>query len=122
MPFVLKEKREVCDSTILEGLMQILIEDETGESIAGAQILVMWENNTSAFFTGLFPSIDPGYADYQMNADVVYRVQVGENGEIINDLTPLRCDNGEGEIYTGGWLLRFAPSLQSSILNLQSIG
>ena len=92
-----------------------IVEDNTGDPIPGASIRVSWQGGEEAFFTGLYPVISPGYADYEMTPGEQYRVQIGTGGVMVSEIDVPSCTGEEGEDYSGGWYLRFAPSNQSTM-------
>ncbi|NTW44494.1 MAG: hypothetical protein HGB14_08695, partial [Anaerolineaceae bacterium] len=71
------------------------------------RILVNWEGGQDIFFTGYFPEISVGYADFLMEPNVVYSVQIGEIGETVNQIISPECENNSGEKYWGNVSLLF---------------
>lgn len=100
-PFELVAQEDVCEPDRLPGLLQIEVQDNRGRPIAGVQINVAWDGGLDTFYTGLRPSISPGYADFNMTAGVVYSLRAGELSETINGLQAPQCGQG-GSSYTGG--------------------
>lgn len=117
-PFVLRERQVVCDMDAPQGLLQVFVFDENGQPVSGIKINITFEQGEEYFFTGLYPEISPGYADYVMQPGEVYNLRVGEGGETVTDLTPQKCSpmtSGEpvqttatpSMEYWGGWRLVF---------------
>lgn len=117
-PFILRDRQLVCDTGIPQGLLQVLVFDGNGQPVSGIKINITFEQGEEYFFTGLYPEISPGYADYVMQPGEVYSLRVGEGGETVTDLTPQKCAtvvSGETEQttatpsaeYWGGWKLVF---------------
>lgn len=106
-PFDLRQRQIVCDPALPEGLLQIEAVDSSGEPVAGVQVQITWSGGEDLFYTGLYPRVSPGYADFQMEPEIVYSLRVGEAGETVTSLYASPCEDGEGEPYWGGWLLRF---------------
>lgn len=104
-PFVLDSRQEVCDPSLQPGLLQIELRDAQGAPAAGVQINIAWEGGLDSFYTGLKPSISPGYADFVMSGGLVYSLRVGGNGETVKGLTAPQCDGGS---YLGGLRLEFS--------------
>ncbi len=98
-PFVVKEKREVCDGSIPGGLLQIFVTGADGQPLPGVRILISWQGGEESFYTGLAPEISPGYADFQMTADETYNLKVGNASEPLGGL----ISSG-----TCGWRLEFS--------------
>lgn len=107
LPFALNNRQEVCDPSLTPGLLQIELTDQAGQPVAGIQIHVAWNAGLDTFYTGLKPSISPGYADFVMSAGVVYSLRVGSSNETIKDLTAPQCQ-GDGGGYLGGLRLEFS--------------
>jgi hypothetical protein len=106
-PFDLRQREIVCGPANPEGLLQIEAVDGNGDPLAGVQIQITWSDGEDLFYTGLYPRISPGYADFQMEPEIVYSLRVGEAGETVTGLYASPCEDGEGDAYWGGWLLRF---------------
>jgi hypothetical protein len=106
-PFALVSREQVCDPNILPALIQVEVYDAGGVPIFGVPITVTWDGCTNTFYTGLFPQMNEGYADFQMNADVVYTLQAGVGGERVPNLQSPQCTKPDGSTYWGGWKLIF---------------
>jgi hypothetical protein len=106
-PFDLRQRQIVCDPGLPEGLLQVEVVDGQSEPVAGVRAQITWSGGEDQFFTGLYPRISPGYADFQMMPEIVYSLRVGEAGETVTGLYASPCQDGEGNPYWGGWLLRF---------------
>jgi len=65
----------LCDSKA-EGLLRVYVRDGAGEPVSGVEVLVDWPGGEDHFFTGFKTDIDTGYADFEMRADEVYRVEL----------------------------------------------
>ena len=106
--FDLRQRQIVCDPALPEGLLQVEAADNRSEPVAGVRVQITWSGGEDQFFTGLYPRISPGYADFQMMPEIVYSLRVGEAGETVTGLYASPCQDGDGNPYWGGWLLRFA--------------
>lgn len=107
-PFVLDTREEVCDPSLAEGLIQIYVNNPQGSPLPGVRIEVSWGvGNENAFFTGLYPQISPGYADFQMEDGVDYVLRVGEGSQPVSGLSRVACKTDSGSAYFGGWRLVF---------------
>jgi len=77
-PLGLAQFVPLCDNTS-GGLLRIYIRDRLGIGVPGVEIVVSWSGGKDNLFTGFKPEIDPGYADFQMEPDEIYQVElVGE--------------------------------------------
>lgn len=98
-PFILKQKAEICDEAVQPGLLQILVAGSDGEPLPGVQIVVITQNGEDTFYTGLYPEISPGYADFLMTAGATYSLRVGEVSETVQGISIPACG--------GGWQYEF---------------
>lgn len=117
-PFILRDRQLICDSNVPQGLLQVLVFDGNGQPVSGIKISITFEQGEEHFYTGLYPEISSGYADYVMQPGTVYSLRVGEGGETVNDLTPQKCPLPTAEEmakttatppadHWGGWKLVF---------------
>jgi len=88
-------------------LLQVEIYDKSNVPIFGTPITVTWDGGTNTFYTGLFPQINEGYADFQMTPDMVYVLQAGLGGQQVGNLQAPQCIKPDGSTYWGGWKLSF---------------
>jgi hypothetical protein len=106
-PFTLVGQDTVCDQTIKEGLLQVILMDSRRRQVPGIRVIVTWEQGEDHFFTGLKPELGNGYADFIMKADAIYSVRVVEGGSFVPNITPPTCTDPNGTNYMGGLLLTF---------------
>ncbi len=106
-PFTLVGQDTVCDRTLREGLLQVMLMDARRRQVPGIQITITWPNGENHFFTGLKPELGNGYADFIMQADTVYSIRVIEGGSIVANITTPTCTEPNGSAYRGGLLLTF---------------
>lgn len=107
IPFRLVEQKTVCDPNSPESSIQIEVLDKENKPMGNIRILVNWEGGQDIFFTGYFPEISVGYADFLIEPNVVYSVQIGEIGETVNQIISPECENNSGEKYWGNVSLLF---------------
>jgi hypothetical protein len=91
----------------MPALIQVEVYDASGTPVFGVPITVTWNGGSNTFYTGLFPLINDGYADFQMTPDIVYTLQAGVGGEIVTNLQAPQCTKTDGTAYWGGWKLAF---------------
>jgi len=106
-PFVLADKKEICNSNLTNPLIQVEVEDAADVEVPGVMIIINWDDSEEKFFTGMKPEIGMGFADYTMTPGVTYMVHIADGGELVKDLAAHECEDEQGERYWGGWLLRF---------------
>jgi hypothetical protein len=70
--FKVIEHRPLCNRP--GGSLEVYVRDAEGEGISGVELIITWAGKENYFFTGLKPEIDPGYADFQMEQGVTYRL------------------------------------------------
>lgn len=107
-PFQLQERLVLCEEQAPR-LLQVQVRDEEGNPLQGIPILLSWPSGSEVFYTGLFPAFDEGYADYDMDPNETYRIQVGFSGAIVDGIRVNSCEREDGTTYPGGWWLAFQP-------------
>jgi protocatechuate 3,4-dioxygenase beta subunit len=101
-PFTIMENTKVCDPPQSVPLIEVFVTDTSGQAVAGVKIEISQSGgNPEAFYTGLYPKLGRGYADYQMVPGVSYTIRVGETGQPIPDLTAPSCgvDDNKHEVF-----------------------
>jgi len=106
-PFVLAEKKEICDPKLSNPLIQVEVVDAADVEVPGVTIIINWDDSEEKFFTGMKPEIGIGFADYAIMPGVTYMIHIAEGGEPVKDLVAHECENEQGERYWGGWFLKF---------------
>jgi hypothetical protein len=106
-PFTLVGQDTVCDPSLKEGLLQVILMDSRRRQVPGIKIIVTWNQGEDNFFTGLKPELGNGYADFFMQADTIYSVRVVEGGSFVPNITAPSCTDPNGATYMGGLLLTF---------------
>jgi hypothetical protein len=106
-PFALVGQDTVCDATLSEGLLQVLLLDSRRREVPGIEIIVTWNEGEDRFFTGFKPELGNGYADFQMEDGIVYSIQVIESGAPVPNISIPICTDADGREFRGGILLTF---------------
>jgi hypothetical protein len=106
-PFALTSQETVCDPNLPDGLLQIVVFDSRRRQLAGAEILIAWNDGEERFFTGLKPELGNGYADFVMEPNTAYTVQLAAGSDISSGLTTSTCQSPNGETFVGGVKLTF---------------
>lgn len=106
-PFELTGQDTVCDPNLPDGLLQVIVSDSRRRQLAGAKIIITWDGGEDEFFTGLKPELGNGYADFIMEPNTAYTVQLGVGSDIASGLTASSCQSSDGEAYLGGIKLTF---------------
>jgi len=106
-PFALTGQETVCDPNLPDGLLQVIVFDSRRRQLAGAKIVITWDGDKEEFFTGLKPELGNGYADFIMDPNTIYTVQLGAGSDIASGLTTSTCQTSDGEPFLGGIKLTF---------------
>ncbi len=105
-PFELVEQSSLCEADPARPRLLIEVQDSSGKPVPGIAITVAWDGGIDTFYTGLMPSIGLGYADFDMQAGLMYSLRVGELSETINGLQAPTCGEGSNA-FTGSLRLLF---------------
>jgi hypothetical protein len=94
-PFIMDgEPAELCDPLPALSLLQIIVVDASGQAVPGVRIEISQASGgVETFYTGLFPEVSLGYADYQMQPDAIYTLRIGESGQPVANLVAPACGN-----------------------------
>ena len=99
---VVAAPKEICDPAASSGLLMVYVEDANGNGVPGVKIEISLPNGGSTdFYTGLYPEINNGYADFSMSPESTYSMRVGVGGDPISNLAIPQCTDGDGKSYTG---------------------
>ena len=86
-----------CD-TELSGLIEVRVIDFDGQPLPGQPIRVRWDAGESLFFSGLKPERGADYADFEMEADTQYVIEMpGLSDPSPTPLTASNCFTEAGE-------------------------
>lgn len=106
--FVLEEQKTVCEPLPALPLIEIEVRGVDGKPLAGVKIQISQLNGGSeTFYTGLYPEISAGYANFVMTAGMEYALRVGEAGQLISGLAIPSCDAGSSGTAPGSLYLLF---------------
>ena len=106
--YKLVEQKEICDPEQIGSLIQVQVVNASGEPLAAVRIEVSVPNGgVERFFTGFFPRISAGYADYVMVEGMTYNLRVGDTGELVQNLAVPQCTLPDGGKYPGSIQLIF---------------
>lgn len=106
--FVMVEQKSVCEPLPVIPLIEIEVRDVEGKPIPGVKIqLSQLNGGTETFYTGLYPEISAGYANYVMTTGMEYALRVGEAGKLISGLTIPACETESPGTAPGSLYLLF---------------
>lgn len=104
-PFQLVQQSTFCDRNH-PALLQVVLEDASGNPASGIEITITWLGGAETFFTGLKPELGFGYADFEMTPGVEYVLSLSSGVTRISGLQTSVCSLDSGEI-AGGIRLEF---------------
>ena len=80
----------------------VYVEDANGNGVPGVKIEISLPNGGSSdFYTGLYPEVNNGYADFNMSPESTYSMRVGVGGDPISNLVLPQCTGSDGKSYPG---------------------
>jgi hypothetical protein len=103
----LVETKMICNPDLPQPLIQVIVQDSTGQGVPGVEVVVLWEGGEDHFFTGLKAELGKGYADFTMTPGVEYALHLAAGGQAADGLTAAQCLSEDGAYYWGSWLLTF---------------
>lgn len=105
-PFELIKESEFCEAT-QAGLLQVSLQDSSGQPAAGIELVITWLGGEEHFFTGLKPELGNGYADFKMTPDVEYALNLSSGGQRVTALSSTACTAPDGTSAYSGIRLEF---------------
>ena len=106
-PFRLSERELVCDDPAPEPRLQVIVLDSAGDGVPNVLVRVIWDAGQDQFYTGLKPDMGIGFADFTVEPDTEYTVQLAESDAIATGLEAEACTDSSGETRLGSWQLTF---------------
>lgn len=107
--FALVRIEPFCDTEI-SGVIEVYVQESNGEGIPGMPVRVRWENGEDTFFTGLKPERGPAYADFKMQANFGYIIEMpGRSDPSPQPLAALPCTTASGAEAIQSYYVVFRP-------------
>jgi hypothetical protein len=107
-PYALVSQSGDCTKNEKGSLLIVNVFDGAGNGVPGVKIEVSLPNGGSEdFYTGLYPEINAGYADYTMDPSMTYSLRVGLGGDPATGLQLPQCTDGNGKSYTVDLVLTY---------------
>ncbi|MCX6055337.1 MAG: hypothetical protein NTZ74_10570 [Chloroflexi bacterium] len=100
-PFVLDgEPVLICDPLPEIPLLEVVVLNAAGDPVPGVKIEISQTGGgVESFYTGLYPEINRGYADYEMLSGMEYAIRVGDAGQLVSNLVvPICAESPEGPL------------------------
>jgi hypothetical protein len=107
--FGLISRVALCEQSRRTGLIQVFVYDALEVGVPGVGVSVEWAGGSEIFFTGLKPEIEPGYADFRMEPDMLYTVTLVGLSEPVAGIDSSDCRTDTGELVTPTIQLIFGP-------------
>lgn len=104
--FTVELFREVCDPELPGPLIQVFVLDTARRPVTGVEVVVTWEGGEDLFYTGLKLEIDPGYADFMMEQDMLYTVGLTMGDQSVQVFTSA-CETEDGVQTFSSWEIIF---------------
>jgi hypothetical protein len=109
--YVLKKTSPVCDPSLGEPLIQVMVRDREGLGVPGVEAQVTWTGGQDSFYTGLKPQVGVGYADFSMARGMTYTLQLVGASDPVENLAASVCPAPTGalspEDFAGSVLVEF---------------
>jgi hypothetical protein len=99
----------LCKADSPAGLLEVFVLDISGGGIPAVKVSVTWDTGSDTFFTGLKPDINPGYADFQMEANKTYTVTLVGLADPVLGISSAACKTDAGAMQLPSYQLTFAP-------------
>jgi hypothetical protein len=109
--FALVRLESFCDAEI-RGVIEVYVQDGRGEGIPGQAVRVRWgANEQDIFYSGLMPERGTAYADFQMQADVSYTIDMpGRANPSQRPIAAAPCQTDSGEDSIQSYRAVFRPA------------
>ncbi len=105
--YIVTKMEKLCNGNSSYPMIEIYV-FANGSQIPWVEVEVDWASGADRFYTGLKPDIGIGYADFEMNQQVLYNVRLSENSEMVEEISWAECVAVDGNIYWGGWEINFS--------------
>lgn len=80
------------------GLIEVFVQDFNGNGVPGEPVRVRWEGGEDTFYTGLKPERSTGFADFEMDTNLRYTVEMPERSQPSSQqLAPSPCTAQGGQ-------------------------
>jgi len=105
-PFTLENQSTFCEPA-KAGLLQIYLQNASGQPVPGIELVLTWFGGEEHFFTGFKNEISPGYADYVLTSEIEYALSLSGGSTRLSGLIAPVCTGDDGKSYPGTILLEF---------------
>ncbi|HLF25984.1 MAG TPA: hypothetical protein VJG32_06590 [Anaerolineae bacterium] len=107
--FSLASRDNVCETGVPQ--IRVNVQDLEGNGLPGVDIWVTWNSGADRFVTGLKPEFGSGFADFEMQPGVNYRVGAGTQSALalVSNLRADPCTTEAGEAGRLSWNIVLQP-------------
>lgn len=104
--------REVsCNEDEDVGLIEVIVLDSNGEGLPGLPIRVSWEERDDVFYTGFKPEAGLGFADFEMEPELEYSVEIVSLTDAVSGINSTECTTDSDLLSIPSYQLIFAPDI-----------
>jgi hypothetical protein len=113
-PYTLESRQRLCEAGQGSPRVEIFVQTREGAGLAGVELWITWTGGADRFLTGLKPEVGLGYADFDLQPDVVYALAVGEPmAWLTGDLSATRCRPGDENSPLSSWRLTIVANSEA---------
>ncbi len=108
--FTLVNIETFCDVQ-LSGLIEVYVQEYNGDGVPGEAVRVRWSDGEDTFFTGLKSERGPAYADFQMEEETGYIIDMpGRSNPSSSQLVAVQCYTESGQESLRSYRVVFRPA------------
>ena len=107
LPYGLLESKSICSKAYPVSQIMVEVLNQEGQPVPGEEITVTWPDGEDTFLTGMKPDIDPGYADFTMEPNVLYTLRIANSQQPLTDLKAPACTSDSGKPFWGSILVTY---------------
>jgi hypothetical protein len=104
--FNLLKQERICLRNKPLPVIEVVVYDALLEPVRGVEIVVRWETGSDNFFTGYQPDLGAGFADFVMEPETSYSVELAAGSTLVEGLMVEECGGELGGL-AGGWRLTY---------------
>ena len=94
--FRLLAQQLICDPDRPGPVLEIIVRDADGEPLGGVEVMVIWEQGMDRLVTGLKPELGRGYADFALEVERVYVVELAAGSDRAEEIQTAGCTSSQG--------------------------
>lgn len=106
--FAIARMEDFC-SAAAPAVAEVYVQDFNGDGIPGMPVRVRWIDGDDTFVTGLQPERGPSYADFVMEPNVIYTIEMPDRSEASQPFSAAPCTTETGESSLTSYRIVFRP-------------